>query len=207
MSLELTRRPVLAGLLALATATPGFAQEAEKAPREVLEMAIGDENAPVTVIEYLSFTCPHCMRFHTEVFPKIKENYIDTGKVRFIVREVYFDKYGLWAGMVARCAGPDRYFGVADVLFHKQGDWAHAETEGEIVEKLYGIGRQAGLTDDELDSCLQDSAFAEALVARYQETATADEVSGTPSFIVNGTKQKNMPYEDFVEVLDAELAS
>ena len=201
MTAKFSRRPVLAGLasvLALSTA-PSMAQDAA---REVLEMTMGDENAPVTVIEYASFTCPHSMRFHTEVFPLIKENYIDTGKVRFTIREVYFDKYGLWAGMIARCAGPDRYFGLTDILYHQQSDWSRAENETALVEKLYAIGRQAGQTNDELDACLQDSDFAQALVERYQETATADEVTGTPSFIVNGKKVQNMPYEDFAKILD-----
>ncbi len=203
MTFTLSRRPVLAGLLALA-ATPVLAQED---PREILEMAIGDEDAPVTVIEYASFTCPHCKRFHDDVFQQIKANYIDTGKVRFVMREVYFDKYGLWAAMVARCAGPDRYFGVADMLFDQQSDWAHAETEGEIIDKLYSIGRQAGLTNDDLDACLQDGSFAQALVERYQETATADEITGTPSFIINGEKASNMGYDPFSKLLDAELGS
>lgn len=206
MTVKFSRRPVLAGLasvLALSTA-PALAQSAA---REVVEMTIGDENAPVTVIEYASFTCPHCMRFHTEVFPLIKENYIDTGKVRFTLREVYFDKYGLWAGMIARCSGPDRYFGLADVLFQQQADWAQVESEPLLVDKLYAIGRQAGLTNDELEACLQDSDFAQALVERYQETATADDVTGTPSFIVNGEKVKNMSYEEFAKVLDAALGA
>lgn len=203
MTLKLSRRPVLAGLMAFA-ATPVLAQDG---PREILEMAIGDENAPVTVIEYASFTCPHCKRFHETVFSQVKANYIDTGKIRFVMREVYFDKYGLWAAMVARCAGPERYFGVADMLFTQQSDWAHAETEGEIVDKLYSIGRQAGLTNDELDTCLQDGAFAQALVERYQQTATEDEITGTPSFIINGKKVSNMAYEPFAEILDAELGS
>jgi len=183
-----------------------WAQEAG-APREVLEMAIGAEDAPVTVIEYASFTCPHCQRFHETVFPQVKENYIDTGKVRFVMREVYFDRYGLWAAMVARCAGPERYFGVVDILFEQQADWSHSETETEIIDKLYAIGRQASMTDEELDACLQDGVFAQALVERYQETATEDEITGTPSFIVNGEKVENSGYEAFAKVLDQKLGS
>ena len=74
----------------------------------VVEMALGAEDAPVTVIEYASFTCPHCRNFHQNTFKQVKENYVDTGKVRFIYREVYFDRFGLWAGMVARCGGPEK---------------------------------------------------------------------------------------------------
>ena len=206
MTDKFSRRPVLAGLASV-LAISAFPAMAQDAPREVLEMTLGDEGAPVSVIEYASFTCPHCMRFHTEVFPLIKENYIDTGKIRFTMREVYFDKYGLWAGMIARCAGPDRYFGVTNVLYQQQSDWSHAESEAALVEKLYAIGRQAGQTNDELDACLQDSDFAQALVERYQETATADDVTGTPSFIVNGEKVKNMSYEEFAKILDEALGA
>lgn len=206
MTAEFSRRPVLAGIASAfaLTAAPAFSQDAT---REVLEMSLGADDAPVTVIEYASFTCPHCQRFHLDVFPKIKENYIDTGKVKFVLREVYFDKYGLWAGMIARCSGPDRYFGLTDVLFHKQDEWAHAADEASMVEQLYAIGRQAGMTNEEMEACVQDGDFAQALVERYQETATADDVTGTPSFMVNGEKVKNMPYDEFSAKLDDALGS
>ena len=96
--------------LALAQATPAVA-----------EMSIGDPNAPVTLVEYAMFTCPHCAAFSQEVLPKIKANYIDTGKVRLVFREVYFNKPSLWAAMIARCAPADRYFGIVDVLFAHAG--------------------------------------------------------------------------------------
>ena len=82
----------------------------------VLEMILGDEDAPVTMYEYASFTCPHCARYHTTIYPSFKRDYIDTGKVRLIYREVYFDKLGIWGGLIARCAGPEKYFGIADLL-------------------------------------------------------------------------------------------
>ncbi|MDJ0858123.1 MAG: DsbA family protein [Dinoroseobacter sp.] len=168
----------------------------------VVEMALGAEDAPVTVIEYASFTCPHCATFHNSVFKDLKENYIDTGKVRFVYREVYFDRLGLWAGMTARCGGPDRYFGITDLLFEQQSDWVGSGNPGEVAENLRRIGRVAGLSDEELDACLQDAEKAQALVAAYQENAAADDISSTPSFVINGEKYSNMNYRDFAAVID-----
>ena len=84
------------------------------------EMVRGKKNAPVTIIEYASFTCPHCATFHRDIFPKLEKEYIQTGKVRFVYREVYFDAPGLWAALVARCGGEDRYFGIIKLLYEKQ---------------------------------------------------------------------------------------
>lgn len=172
----------------------------------VKEMTLGKPDAPVHVIEYASFTCPHCADFSTEVFGKIKENYIDTGKVKFTIHEVYFDRYGLWAGMVARCGGSEaRYFGIVDVLYETQRAWLGPQEPEGIVKNLRGIGRQAGLSDEQLDTCLNDAKTAQALVASYQKNATADDVRGTPTFFINGKKYSNMSYADFSKTLDALL--
>jgi protein-disulfide isomerase len=191
--------------IALASGLPAWAQQAPVLDAQ--DMVLGAEDAPVTVIEYASFTCPHCEHFHRTVFPEIRANFIDTGKVRFVLREVYFDRYGLWAGMVARCAGSDRYFGVVDMLFEKREEWLAGGDQATIVENLRGIGRQAGMTNADLDACLNDQDFAKALVEAYQKNATADEVEGTPTFIVNGTKQSNMDYPAFEALLNQELES
>lgn len=168
----------------------------------IIEMSVGAEDAPVTVIEYASFTCPHCKNFHQGTYPELKANYIETGKVRFVYREVYFDRYGLWAGMVARCGGPERYFGIADLIYDQQSEWARGEP-GQIVEALRRIGRTAGLSDDQLDTCLTDSEKAEALYALYQTNAQADGVRSTPSFVVNGELHSgNMSYAAFSEIID-----
>lgn len=180
---------------------------AEGAAPDIVEMALGDPEAPVTVIEYASFTCPHCAAFHAEAFPHLKEDYIDPGKVRFVFREVYFDRPGLWATMLARCAGEDRYFGVVDLLFEEQQAWSRETEPQAIVEALYAIGRQAGMTKETMDACLQDQALAQALVARYQEQATADEIQSTPSFIIDGEKTNNLPWNEFQAKLEAALAS
>ena len=87
------------------------------------DMELGNPEAQVTVIEYASFTCPHCARFHAETFPRLMADYIEPGRIRFIYREVFFDRYGLWAALVARCGGPERYFGIAGELYRSQEAW------------------------------------------------------------------------------------
>jgi len=188
---------------ALLSGTAAKAQHASAA--KVTEMSLGAEDAPITVIEYASFTCSHCATFHEEVYKDLKTNYIDTGKVRFVLREVYFDRNGLWAGMTARCGGPQRYFGMADLIFEKQRDWAGAGAPANVVAELGRLARQAGLSAEQFDACLQDNEKAKALVAEYQKNAEADGIEATPTFIINGKKYNNMNYARFSETLDGLL--
>lgn len=171
----------------------------------VFEVELGQADAPITIIEYASFTCPHCASFHTGTLPDIKKDYVDTGKAKVIHREVYFDRYGLWAGMVARCAGPDKYFAMLDLVYKAQGDLFRTSDPNAVVENLKRLGRTAGLSDEKLDACLQDGEMAQAMVARYQQTADADGIQSTPSFIINGESHPNMSYGDFKDVLDGML--
>ncbi|MHA6262944.1 DsbA family protein [Arenibacterium sp. CAU 1754] len=180
---------------------------AEVDTSSIVDMAIGDENAPVTIIEYASYTCPHCATFHQGPFKKLKADYIDTGKVRFIYREVYFDRYGLWASMIARCGGPEKFFGITDLIFAGQSTWARAGGAPEIVGELRKIGRLAGIEKDALEACLQDSENAQTLVAWYQANAEADGVTATPSFVMNGRKVENQNYEDFAKLIEEELGN
>ncbi|RKF14210.1 DsbA family protein [Roseovarius spongiae] len=168
-------------------------------------MTLGSEDAPVTVTEYASFTCPHCATFHATTFEKLKADYIDTGKVRFVYRDVYFDRPGLWAAMVARC-DPDRFFGVSDMIFDQQRDWLSSGDPVGISEALRKIGRVAGLSNDQLDACLTDQAKAEALYDWFRSNAEADEIDSTPTVIVNGAKQGNLPYDDLKAIIEEELA-
>lgn len=172
----------------------------------VQEMTMGAEDAPVTVIEYASFTCPHCAAFHDEVLPQFKADYVDTGKVRFVYREVYFDRYGLWAGIVARCGGPESYFGISDMIYDQQRDWVQGDAT-EIVEHLRKIGKTAGLTDAELDQCLTDAGKAEALYSTFVANADADGIEATPSFVIDGQTYRNMPYDDLKALLDEKIAA
>ncbi len=193
-------------LALLAGVSAASAQDSQIDTSAIQEMSIGNPDAKVTVIEYASFTCPHCQHFHETVMPKLKKNYIDTGKINFIYREVYFDRFGLWAGMVARCGGPVRYFGIVDLLYKQQREWTAGGEPTKIVENLRRIGKTAGLTDEQLDACLSDGDKAQALVALYQKNATADGIEGTPSFVINGKTYTNMSYEDFSAILDEKLA-
>ncbi|HMQ92581.1 MAG TPA: DsbA family protein [Amaricoccus sp.] len=201
MTPALSRRTALAlSLAALALPRAGWAQA-----REIVEMTMGSPDAPVTLVEYAMFTCPHCKAFQEEVFPQIKENFIDTGKVRLVYREVYFNRPSLWAAMIARCAPADRYFGIVDLLFERQAEWSGAFDSEPMMKELYSIGRQAGLTDEEMQACVTDRAFAEALVAEFQKNAAADGIDATPTFLINGTKVSNMNYADFEAKLNEAL--
>lgn len=170
------------------------------------DIPMGNADAPITVIEYGSFTCPHCADFYGGVHGRLKTNYIDTGKVRFIHREVYFDRFGLWAGMVARCGGPLRYYGIVERIYGTQRDWIGAGENEEVIENLKKIGRASGLSNDQIDTCLQNEGLAETLVSVYQANAEADEINGTPTFMINGEKHPNMGYADFTKILDGLLA-
>jgi protein-disulfide isomerase len=188
---------------------PANAQEAAAAGGEapqVLEMALGDPDAPVEVIEYASFTCPHCATFHRNTLPQIKANYVDTGQVRLISREVYFDRYGLWAGMVARCAGPERYFGIVDLIYERQAEWTRG-SPAEVAENLRRIGRTAGLSNDQLDACLTDAEMAQAMIANYEGHMEEHDIPGTPHFVIDGELHSNMSYADFAAILDERIAA
>ncbi|GAB5434230.1 MAG: hypothetical protein EpisKO_36000 [Epibacterium sp.] len=105
----------------------------------IMEMVQGAEDAPVTLIEYSSYTCPHCANFHADAYKKLKAEYIDTGKVKLVYREVYFDRFGLWASMVARCGGEEKFFGITDLIFKQQAEWTRAGGPAEMVEELKKI--------------------------------------------------------------------
>lgn len=170
------------------------------------EMSMGNPDAKVTVVEYASFTCPHCSRFHEEVLGQIKTNYIDTDKINFVYREVYFDRFGLWAGIVARCGGKDRYFGIIDLIYQQQSNWTAGGDPAQIADNLRKIGKTAGLGDEQLEACLNDGDTAKAMVALYQINASADGINSTPTFIINGEKFSNMSYKEFASALDEKLA-
>lgn len=211
--MTLHRRSLIAATMAALTfsALPALAQEAAPAEQmpegKVLEdIALGQADAPVTIIEYASFTCSHCANFHAEGWPKLKAEYVDTGKVRFIQRDVYFDAVGLWAGIVARCGGDDKYYAVSDMLFDEQKTWLGASDGPGIAENLRKIGAKAGMMPEQMDACWNDKQKVADLVATFQENATKDGVEGTPTFIIAGEKVKNQPWEEMKKIIDAKLA-
>jgi protein-disulfide isomerase len=200
-------RPGLPGATGLVgeAAAQGTEAATEADFARVPDMIKGDPDAPITVIEYASFTCPHCASFHLNVMPRLQSAYIDTGKVRFINREVYFDRYGLWAAMLARCGDEARYFPMIDMIYQEQRDWAGSNDPAAVADNLRRLGRRSGLTTDEVDACLQDADMARAMVAVYQHHAAQDQVQATPSFVIDGERHSNMSFEAFAEILDAKL--
>ncbi|MEI4233147.1 DsbA family protein [Roseovarius sp. D22-M7] len=199
------KRLIATAALALAVLTgPVQAQDAPDTS-QITEMTMGPEDAPVTLIEYASFTCPHCASFHAGPFKQLKADYIEDGQLHFIYRDVYFDRFGLWASMVARCGGEEKFFGIADMIYDQQRDWTQGEP-AEIAGNLRRIGKVAGLEPDTLEACLNDQDKAQALVAWYQQNAEADNVTSTPTLIINGEKHSNMAYDDLKAIIDDKLA-
>ena len=209
----LNRRALMAMAAAMA-GLPAWAQETTTAETpatpealpEVKDFSLGDPNAPVKIVEYASFTCPHCANFHTTVFKPLKADYIDTGKIRFVFREVYFDRYGLWASMMARCGGDMKYFAISGMLFEDMGKWAETNDPAVAIENIKTIGRAAGIDAAQLETCLKDQKFAEAMIAKFEKNAAEDKVEGTPTLIINGEKHPNMSYADLKAIIDGKLA-
>lgn len=189
-------------LPSIATVTPASGEAPDISG--IVEMTMGADDAPVTLMEYASFTCPHCANFHKSVFKDLKKDYIDTGKVKFVYRDVYFDQFGLWAAMIARCE-PTRFFGISDMLYDQQKDWIGNGDPAGIADRLRKIGRVAGLENDAMEACLADEDNARALVGWFQENAKADDVTGTPTLFIDGEKHSNMNYADLKAILDAKL--
>lgn len=188
------------------TAAHAQTAEGEVDTSRVTELEMGNPDAAVTIMEFASYTCPHCANFHANVWPTLKEEYIDTGKVRFVYREVYFDAYGLWAALVARCGGEMRYFGISDMLYDEQQEWARGSDSAAVADNLRRIGRRAGLNDEQLNACLADRDMATAMMQVYQEGMNEYGITGTPSFVINGTTYSNMSMEEFRSILDPLVA-
>jgi protein-disulfide isomerase len=185
------------------------AQEADAAEIDtssVVEMALGPEDAAVTVIEYASFTCPHCATFHGDQYKQLKSEYIDTGKIRFIYRDVYFDRFGLWASMVARCGGEEKFFGMASMIYEQQREWiGNGQDPAAIAERLRKIGKIAGLEEAQLEACLSDDARARTLVAWYRENAEEHDITSTPALVIDGETYGNMSFAEIAEIIDGKL--
>ena len=148
---------------------------------------MGNANAKVTMIEYASVTCPHCARVNEDVIQPFKAKYVDTGKVSYEFREFLTSPANIAAAgvLVARCAGKDKYFSVIDALFHSQQEMFSG---GDVRGILLRIGRGAGLSDDKITACITDEKALSALQDRIDRNGKADNVTGTPTFIVNGKK-------------------
>ena len=195
----------LAGVIALAfAATTAPAQQAIDPAAVLQERSIGSADAPVTVVEYYSYTCPHCASFHNDIYGDLKQKYVDTGKVRFVYKEFPRDGVDLRAGMMARCADPRRYAGLVQVLFKNQPNWTRSS---DPVGELAKIGRLAGIDDATFQSCLASEELANGLLAERQN-ASALGVQSTPTFAIDGQLYPgSRSIEEFSEIIDPLLAN
>ena len=149
------------------------------------EKVLGNENAPITLIEYGSLTCGHCATFHNEVFPKIKSDYIDTGKLKFIYRDFPLDHYALMASMIARCAGNKKFFTFLKVLFKEQPKWTAAK---DPFIALGHIARIGGIGKEEFKSCVGNKAIEDGILKSRIEADREFKIESTPTLIINGEK-------------------
>ena len=196
--MPVTRRALAAALslAGIAGASPrlirnAMAAEAANAsndlakPTALPEMVLGAANAPVTIIEYAASTCPHCARFNRDVFPKIKSEFIDAGKVRYVFREFPLNIKDVACAMVVRTIAKDdsaKYFAVIDVMFRQQDELVKKTTD-----TLKLIARQAGLGDQAVENCLKDQATLDKIQADQKFAIDTLKIEGTPTFFVNGT--------------------
>ena len=210
------------GLAALAVVTASefapaaLAQRKKPAPTEVPvdelmkpgplpDLVLGNADAPITVVEYASMTCGHCAHFHTTVFPTLKEKYVDTGKVRFIMREFPLDNLAAAASMLARCARDGKTFPLISVLFAKQDDWAFVK--GDPRPELLKFAKQAGFTQESFEKCLTDQKLLDDIAAIRSRAAETFGVNATPTFFVNGKKLNGVDLADFEKAFEPILKS
>jgi len=195
--LHITRREFVVSTAAMLAAgalfgsTPlAFAQgpsvEELMRPGPLPDLVLGKADAPVTIVEYASMTCPHCANFHKTTYPALKSKYIDTGKVRFIFREFPLDDLAVAASMLARCAGAEKSMALIDVLFASQDKWAVRDP----VPALLQIAKQAGFTQASFDECLKDQKLYNDILAMRERGSKEFKVESTPTLFVNGKLQK-----------------
>ena len=203
------RRTLLAAGAALAASAalplPALAQTGEFFENRPLpEMELGAKDAPVVITEYASMTCPFCKSFHEGVLPKIKEEYVDAGKVRYQMREFASDNLAAAASMLARCAPNDGYFPMVDILFERQRQWSRAQNP---AAELFNIAKLAGFTEETFRGCLTNQKLLDDINAVRAEGRKFG-VTGTPTIFIDGEKlQGNATYDNIKKVIDAKLPS
>jgi len=174
-------------------------------PDALPDLAMGDPQAPVTMIEYASMTCPHCAHFQEVTFPEIKKRYIDTGKVRYILRDFPLDNLAGAAFVLAHCAAKDdagKYYSMVETLFSQQRQWAVEKP----VPPLMAIAKQAGLSEQDFNACLTNQKAWDAMESVRQRAMKQFKVESTPTFFINGTQVNGaVSIEDFAKVIDPYL--
>lgn len=170
--------------------------------REGEDIALGKADAPVVLIEYASMTCPSCARFHNEVLPRLKSQFIETGQVKLIYRDFPLDRVALQAAQIARCVAPERYFGFLDVLFRQQEQWTAGRDPGVMVERVKQFAALAGVPRERATACAEDQAAQMRIVAGIQVAERDHKVAGTPSFVINGKRHTgSSSFEDLEKAL------
>jgi protein-disulfide isomerase len=208
-ALSLTGLAALVGFSPLRLITQAMAQSAADVAKPVSlpDMALGPANASVTITEYASMTCPHCAAFNEAVFPKIKSEYIDSGKIRYVFREFPLDIKAAAGSMLARCIAKDdaqKYFTVVDLLFKQQNEWVMKNT----TETLTRIGKQAGLSQQQVEDCLKDQALLDKISADQKYANEVLKVNSTPTFFINGEMIKGeTSFEEFDKKIKSLLKS
>jgi protein-disulfide isomerase len=169
------------------------------------DKVMGSPEAPVTLIEYASFTCSHCADFHTETLPVLKERFIDPGMVRLVFRDFPLDGVALRAGMLARCAGDEAYFDFIDAVFASQRQWIGA---ADPVAELTGMARMMGMSPEAIEECLADQELADRILALRVAAHERYGVEATPTFVVNGeVVSGNLPTDSFVALIERHVAT
>lgn len=165
----------------------------------LMERIIGDPAAPITIIEYASLTCPHCASFHAETLPKIKKDWIETGRAKLIYRDYPLDKYAASGAMIARCAPKDKYFIFLNAFYAQQKNWSSAPDPIKVLTQLAGLG---GMSKDDVDACLANDALQDGILQMRLDGQMEYDINSTPSFVVDGKKVTNLPYDDFNDLLE-----
>jgi protein-disulfide isomerase len=176
-----------------------------EAPQPLPDVVQGKADAPVTIIEYASMTCPHCARFHAETYPTILKKYIDTGKVKFILREFPLDPRAAAAFMLARCAGDgDKRTAVVDLLFNAQQTWAYSDNPVQALEDLM---KQTGMSSKDFEACLNNQKLYDNVVKERDDAGKQFSIDATPTFFINGAKYSGeMSVDAITKILDPLVA-
>tara|TARA_B100001123_G_scaffold266709_1_gene296964 strand:+ start:1093 stop:1686 length:594 start_codon:yes stop_codon:yes gene_type:complete len=164
------------------------------------ENFLGNKDAKVIVIEYASMTCHHCADFHKEIYPKIKENYIDTNKIKFIFRNFPLDKQALFASVLVKCAPKDKYFDFVKLILGTQKKWI--SNDETFIDKLKNIGKLAGLNETKINECFKNEQLVDNILKISSDAEKKYNINSTPSFIINEKKYSAMSYENFEKIIE-----
>ncbi|MDR3517726.1 MAG: thioredoxin domain-containing protein [Azospirillaceae bacterium] len=197
--------PFLALLALIAAGAPAHAADLD-VPAALADRILGNPDAPITITEFSSLTCPHCADFHAETMPKIKAEWIDTGKARLIISEFPLDGVALRAAALSRCVAPERFYPIVDVLFKTQAQWERA---ADPVKALSQTGKLAGLDQAHIDACVANKALTDGILQKRMLAEKQYKVESTPTFVFSGpnggsdTLVGAEPYDAFDKVLTA----